>query len=357
MATFNFVQNGYAGEVLEDLLTYTAQGNDTYKNGLIHVHPGIQHKLTLPTVQLGSIIQDNVATPAAPSANSVSATSQGQYTITERFLEPQDFMVYVEFNPRDFEKYWKFAQPQGPLVFRSLNPKVQATMLRQLIENKNAYIGDAIWLSAKTTTKAKLTSPNGQLELGANDSFGPLGYFDGAIARLCKNIAATAAKDPEEVAGGQAILAGSTALSTGQAVENALYAMWTACPKQIRNNPNLTFITSWDVWDLYDQYLTSKDVKYSDNTKVNDYRFKGKRIIPIVGMPENTIILGVFSTGRDSNLWMGIDYANDQEAVKVDRLQNNSELYFFQMRMKMDVNIVKPKEIVAWTNYSYSYGA
>ena len=95
----------------------------------------------------------------------------------------------------------------------------------------------------------------------------------------------------------------------------------------------------------------SKTVKYSDNTKVNDYRFKGKRIVPIVGIPEHTIVLGEFTTGMESNLWMGVDYANDAEVVKVERLQANSELYFFQMRMKMDVNIVRPAEIVAWTAY------
>jgi hypothetical protein len=84
---------------------------------------------------------------------------------------------------------------------------------------------------------------------------------------------------------------------------------------------------------------------------VNEYRFKAKRIVPIVGIPEHTIVLGEFTTGMESNLWMGVDYANDAEVVKVERLQANSELYFFQMRMKMDVNIVRPREIVCWTAY------
>lgn len=127
--------------------------------------------------------------------------------------------------------------------------------------------------------------------------------------------------------------------------------MWKKCPKQIRKKAGLVFVCGWDIWDLYDQYLSDKTVKYSDNTKVNDYRFKGKRIVPIVGIPEHTIVLGEFTTGMESNLWMGVDYANDAEVVKVERLQANSELYFFQMRMKMDVNIVRPAEIVAWTAY------
>ena len=68
-------------------------------------------------------------------------------------------------------------------------------------------------------------------------------------------------------------------------------------------------------------------------------------------MPESTIFLGKFSREMDSCLWMAVDYATDQESVKVERLQANSELYFFQMRMKVDVNIVLPSEIVVWTAY------
>ena len=59
-SSVNFAQNTYSGEVLNDLLTYTAQGNDTYKEGLIHIKSGIQFKYTIPTIQLGKVIQDNV---------------------------------------------------------------------------------------------------------------------------------------------------------------------------------------------------------------------------------------------------------------------------------------------------------
>lgn len=121
-STVNFAQNGYAGEVLEDLLTYTAQGNDTYKEGLIHIKSGIQHKYTLPAIKLGDIIQDNVPTPTSTQGG--SSDEFNKYTLTERYLEPADFMVYLEFNPRDYEKYWKFAQPEGNLVFRELDPKI-----------------------------------------------------------------------------------------------------------------------------------------------------------------------------------------------------------------------------------------
>lgn len=110
---------------------------------MIHIKSGIQYKYTLPSVSLGDIIQDNKPTPTSPT------DSKGTYTFRERYLEPKDFMVYLEFNPRDFEKYWMFAQPDGNLVFRELDPKVQATMLRLLMDKKNAFIGDAIWQSVR----------------------------------------------------------------------------------------------------------------------------------------------------------------------------------------------------------------
>ena len=68
--------------------------------------------------------------------------------------------------------------------------------------------------------------------------------------------------------------------------------------------------------------------------------------------PESTIFFGKFSTDQDSCLWMAIDYSTDEESVKVERLQANSEMYFFQMRMKMDINLVRPGELVVWTPYA-----
>lgn len=345
--TVTFLQNGYNGEVLEDLLTYTAQGNDTFKQGLIHIKSGIQHKYTLPSIKLGEIIQDNTPTPTSVQG-AKGPNGENEYQFTERHLIPSDFMVYLEFNPRDYEKYWKFAQPDGNLVFRELDPKIQATMLRLLMDKKNEYIGNAIWTASKGgAATSGITAPTDSITIGR----GKEKYFDGVIKRIIDNVNAT---DEETIAGGQCVVSGTTELADGAAVEAALYAMWKKCPKQIRNNPNLTFIIGWDAWDAYDQYISDKMVKYSENTEVNRYRFKGKRIVPIVGIPEHTIVLGQFTSGMDSNLWMGVDYANDTEVLKIDRLQANSELFFFQMRMKMDVNIVRPAEIIVHTAYKKS---
>ena len=98
--TVNFLQNGYSGEVLEDLLSYTVQGNDTVREGLIHIKTGIQHRYTLPAIKLGNVIQDNIPTPQ-PIHGAKGEDGFNEFQLTERYLEPSDIMIYVEFNPRD----------------------------------------------------------------------------------------------------------------------------------------------------------------------------------------------------------------------------------------------------------------
>lgn len=365
MATTSFSfgagQSNYTGEVLNDLLSYTAQENETYKNGLIHVESGIQKKLALPLIQRSAFIQSRTPTPRQASQNNLSADSVGGFTFTERYLEPQDFMIYLEFNPRDFESYYKQFQPKGNLVFRELDPRVQATMLRLLMEGKESYINNAIWRSAKATDAAHVkdnASPAAaQTIIGGDDAAGPMSFFGGALYRIIANANATAGS--EEANGGKVTITGNASFTgnvatAGAAIETEMYNMWQHLPKELRSDPKLEFLMDYNTWDIYDQYLSSKDVKYTDNREENQRRFRGRRVIPMVALPDNTIILGRFTTGRDSNLWMGVDYADAENTIQVDRLQNNSELYFFKALLKMDVNIVRPKEIVAHLPFTWS---
>jgi len=346
--TFQFKDNNYTGEFLQDLLVYTASENETYKEGLIHIKTGVQMKYNLPLVQLGKIIQDRVPTPSSDQ----SGNDTGKYKFTERYLEPQDFMVYFEFNPRDFEKYYKWFQPEGNLVFRTLDPKIQAVMVRLLMENKNEYIDYSIWQSVKGgKTGSGIVTPDGDdyEVMGDEIEAGPMKYFDGAIKRILDNIAnRDGDKDPKKC-----IRAGHGTFASGADVEAALRKIWLKTPTKIRKKASFVFVMDQNSWDLYDQYLTDKTVKYTDNTKMNDYRFKGKRLITINSLPKDTIVAGVFTNGMDSNLWMAVDYASDENVLQIEKLQANSELYFFKMLLKVDVNIVRPGEIIIWTPYKH----
>lgn len=346
MGTFNFGAGAenYNGEVLEELLTLTAQTNQTFEEKLVHIKPQIQKKFTLPSVKLGSIIQDRKPTPDS---------SEGTYTFGERYLEPKDFMIYIEFNPRDFEQYYKPFQSHGNLVFRELAPEIQATMIRLLMEGKDEYIDNAIWRSATPTEAAKITAAVGAAtsDIGGDNEYGKMKYWNGVIDRLLLNANSS---DANEIHNGKVKITGNAVFADGKAVEDELYKMWKALPVKLRNSPGLKFVMDWTSWDAYDQYLTSKESKYVDNTTVNVRTFKGKRIVPLTGLPDNTIILAKFTDGRDSNLWMSVDVADDINVIQVEKKQANSELWFFKALMKVDVNVVKPGEIVAHLPYTYN---
>lgn len=347
MSAFNYGAGttNYTGEVLEELLTDTAQKTDTFNRGLIHVKPQIQKKFALPSVRLGKIIQDRKETPDS---------SLGEYTFAERHLEPQDFMIYLEFNPRDFEEYYRPFQPVNNLVFRELNPAVQAVMIRLLLEGKNEYVDQAIWCSAKSDQKAKIANSSGEgvSLIGGENDYGPMKYFNGAFARILMNV--NADSDSEDAKSGKVMTAGNGTFSGGEEVETELYNMWNALPPKIQNISGLKILMDYTTWNKYDQYLSNHENKYVDNTQINVRNFKGKSIIPMVSFPENTIVIGKFTDGRDSNLWMSVDTADDINVIVVDRVQNNSEKYFFKALMKMDVNIVKPSEIMAHLPYKYT---
>ena len=331
------ITSTYAGEVLEAFVTKAVTGNDTVDKGLVMVKSGIQKEYTIPRMSLGDIVQDRVATPGTPQ-------SDGTFTIDEKKLEPQDFMVYTEFNPRDYEQFWKFAQPDGNLVFRELDPQAQVAMVGEIFKKLNNYMGLAIWHGKKTAGGTVGTgSAAGAVGLGS----GRFNKFDGLLYKLLANLDAAPAGDT-------AILAGNARLNTGAAVLTALNATFDAIPKSIRGARDLKVVMDWATWDLYDKHLIDQNFKNADYTGTNRNMFRGIPIVVANGFPAETLLAGRFSPSMESNLWMGVDFASDENVLQVEKLQANSELYFFKMLMKADTQIVQPSEVVLHTPFTYT---
>ncbi|MEM6734484.1 MAG: hypothetical protein AAF620_00300 [Bacteroidota bacterium] len=330
------ITSTYSGEVLEAFITKAFTGNDTVDKGLLMVRSGIQKEYTIPRMTLSEIVQDRIATPETP------VNSQGIFTLDEKKLEPQDFMVYTEFNPRDLEQFWRFAQPKGNLVFRELDPTVQVTMVSEIFKRLNLYLGTAIWHGKKTTSGTMTT---GGAAGGIEPGSGNLNKFDGLLFKMLYSVINGSTGD-------QVILSGNSRLNTGAAIITALNDLFNAIPKSIRGAKDLKIVMDWATWDLYDQHLIEQQFKNADYTGTNRDSFRGIRIVKVNGFPVETLLSGRFSPSMQSNLWMGVDVVNDDEVLQVDKLQNNSELYFFKMLMKADTEIPQPSELVLHTPFT-----
>ena len=128
------IQTAYPGEVLDQILVKAATGNQLFEKGLIHLETNIGDKFYIPRMQLSKLLQKRVEMPK-------SENSKGEFKIDERVLDPKDIMVYIEFNPRSFEKFWRKYQPTGNLVFSELPANVQVVMLNEVLKQVGSELG------------------------------------------------------------------------------------------------------------------------------------------------------------------------------------------------------------------------
>ena len=213
------IQTAYGGEVLDQILVMAATGNQLFEKGLIHMETSIGDKFYIPRLQLSKLLQKRVEMPK-------SENSKGEFKIDERLLKPEDVMVYTEFNPRSFEKFWKKWQPTGNLVFRQLPSDVQVTLLSEVLKQVGTELGYHF---------IQGVSGDGEEQ-----------FFNGILTRMLA--------DPDVVK--------ATCAETSQI--KRLRAVWEKTADKVRDQANFTFLMSSADFDKYDNELTDLHHKGAD---------------------------------------------------------------------------------------------
>lgn len=289
----------YNGEVLEQLLTLAATGNELVEKGLIMVIPGVEKKISLPRLKSGKMLQKRKENPGVED-------SKGNFNYDEKSLEPKDFMAFTVFNPRAFEQIWRKWQPKGNLVFAELPPEAQNALLAELAKQVQFELGDQY----------------------VNGTYGDDHLFNGILTQM--------AKDTEVIISD----------SKQTTMLGKLKAVRSLIPKAIRNNPKLRILMSIDDFDKYDDELTEREAKNASETDVNAQRYKGIKIETLAAWPDGLIVATLCSQGADGNLFAAVNLQDDEDVIQIDKIANASELYFFKMLMKADTNIAFGEETV-----------
>lgn len=126
-----------------------------------------------------------------------------------------------------------------------------------------------------------------------------------------------------------------------------LAAVRKVIPVAIRENPNLRILMSVNDFDKYDEELTSREYKNRDETTRNIKRYKDIQIETLAAWPDDLIVATLCSPdAMTSNLFAAVNLQDDEHVIKIDRVSNMSELYFFKMLMKADTNIAFGEEFV-----------
>lgn len=321
----NIQDTTWSGPAASYMITRAVVGADTIEKGVIYVEDGIKKKKTIPRIEVSNFMQRRSATP----------TSQGTVAVDGRVLEPQDLMLYYEFNPRDFETHFYAEQLQPKLLGRELPVTAENFMVMQTMKRLNEFFENAIHRGRKEyDTQGSAVDPTSKGDVaGAAAYF----YFDGLIKKALD--------------AGDVIPVGTPVALTYSNIRDKFQAALNLVPKALLykyGKGGLKFIVSYADQLKYEQALRQDAYKNQDTTESGINRYSGYDVVPVAGLPEDTFYVCIAKPDIDSNLWLGINSTEDNQ-LQLMRLQNNSEMFFVKGLFKMDTQIGFADQLVIYT--------
>jgi len=296
MATTTSITTTYAGEKAAGFISAALLSAPTLDKGGITIKPNVKFKQVMQKLAVGDVIANA----------SCDFTATSTVTLTERYLQPEDFQVNLELCKKDFESDWLSIE-QGFSSFDEL-PKSFASYL----------IGH---VAAKVAAKMEQNIWN-----GAN---GNAGEFDGLVAL------ATADSDVVDVTETGSTDASNIIARLGNLVD--------AIPSTIYGNEGLAiYISQADARSYVraQAALGYKDLYHVGQTAMD---FEGVKLFVANGLQSGQMI-----AAEKENLFFGTGLQNDMNEVKLIDLADidGSQNVRVVMRFSAGVNYAIGSEIV-----------
>jgi hypothetical protein len=329
----------WSGPAASYMITRAVVGADTIEKGCIYVEDGIRKQKTIPRIEVSNFIQKRAATPL----------SQGTVTVDGRVLAPQDLMLYYEFNPRDYEAHFYAEQLQPKLLGRELPVTAENFMMIQTMKRLNEFFENAIHRSrvAYDLTGAALDPTT----IGETADASAYLYFDGLLKKLIAGVSDPNYPTITVAAIGSMLPLAATTASGVLGIRDAFAQALAKVPKALLGKfgkGGLKFCVSYADFQKYAEALRTDAYKNIRSDEKAYDQFRGYEIEQLAGLPENTFYLAIQKPDIDSNTWLGINSTEDNQ-LQLQRLQNNSELFFVKGLFKMDTQIGFLDQFVLYT--------
>ena len=296
MATTTSITTSYAGEKAAGFISAALLSAPTLDKGGITVKPNVKFKQVMQKLAVGDVIADA----------SCDFTATSTVTLTERYLQPEDFQVNLELCKKDFESDWLSIE-QGFSSFDEL-PKSFAEYL----------IGH---VAAKVAAKTETNIWNG--------AAASAGEFDGLVALM------TADSDVIDVTETGATDASNIIARLGNVVD--------AIPATIYGNEGLAiYISQADARSYVraQAALGYKDLYHVGQTAMD---FEGVKLFVANGLNSGQMI-----AAEKDNMFFGTGLQSDMNEVKLIDLADidGSQNVRVIMRFSAGVNFAIGSEIV-----------
>lgn len=295
-------------------------GMDTVEKGAVYVQDGIKKKHTIDRMDFSQPLQERAATP----------TSQGTFTIDGRVLEPKDIMLYTEFNPRNYEASFVAEQLSKTLLAREVPVTVESYMMQIALNRAFEQIETCTWIGSTEYTAPIGSEGNGQLK-----------FFDGFLKKMVNDSDVRQVASPVALTNSNILAAMDALISLAAVNKKALLARASRFKR-------LKFFVSVNTEQLYQAALVNVTFKGQITSSGETQPWKGFQVVVLAGLPDDTILFCEGLADTSSNLYLGMNSMEDNN-LQLQRLQNNSELFFLKGLMKYDVQYGFAKEIFLYT--------
>lgn len=298
----------FVGTPVPQLITDLVLGAESIEKGIIHAFPDKRDKVYLNRFytanhQLGA----RVATPV---------TAANAMTKDEKAITPGSLMFYDEFDPRDFEGDWDFLWSQGASVSAEAAAALWSAIKDTVASSVNSDLEEGIW----------------QGDTGSGNAW--LAQFDGYLKLLDADVSVNTVTPAGAI--------------TAANVVAILEAMVAACPPEVQEKSSPAIIMSHADKYLYREAARALDFKGTNIDAMIGDTFGGYPIVSTNGVPKNRVIMGNIGSGDTSNFKASTWMDSDRNNVKIERLQNNSDLFFVKVALDFGVNTVYGKEVVTY---------
>lgn len=321
----------YAGTVAPYFVLPAMFNFDSVLKKVLYVKDGIKKQHTIPTMDFSGVLQPRVATPTQ---------SGGNLTIDGRRLIPADMMAYQEMNPRNLEVHWDTENLSQTLLTRQLPATTENYIMLLLLGRAFEQWEIMVW---QGSTQYQNNANVPQFDNSGNPNpYYQIQFIDGLVKRFLSDTSIYTIANPVTLTASNIVSAAFLPLYQSVATNNK--GLLSQDPQRTK----LKYLVSYNTAVIYEQYLTSQPFKGNDPTERGLNRYLNFEVVPCAGIPDNTVLFTVSNSTPEGNLWLGMNSVSD-ENFQLMRKQNNSELFFFKMLMKLDVNYGRSEKVFLYT--------
>jgi hypothetical protein len=298
MATTTSITTSYAGEKLQGFISAALLSANTIENGGVTVKPNVKFKQVIKKLSTNDLVADSGCDFAATS----------EVTLTERYLEPKEFMVNLQLCKADFRSDWD-AISMGVSAHDSIPPAFSDYLLGHVVSKVAEKIENTIFAGTDATG----------------------GEFDGFLA--------LAAADATVVdVAGTTIDASNVIAELGKVVD--------AIPTTVYGQEDLSIYIAPSTARAYiraQAALGYKDLYHVGQTALD---FEGVKLFVSNGMPADKMI-----AAQSGNLMYGTGLLNDKNVAKVIDMADidGSQNVRIVLRYTATVNFGIGSEIVLYS--------